>query len=287
MNIAWSKLALLPAPVRLLVFLLLLLLLWLPIALPIALLESDPNTVTIATMSVLLIEFLVWVQIWGRKVHRNTRILHTYGLVRSSQNGLELLLGLAIGLLSLGFMFGVQGGLGWVAWQPIALVPFLKITLEGLLTGFGTGLAEELVFRGWILDELERDYSNSVSLWASSLTFACLHFIKPVSEIIRTFPQFPGLVLLGLALVWAKRSTRHSAYPGGRLGLPIGLHAGLVWGYYLIAVGQLVTYPHQVPEWVTGIDQNPLSGIVGLIVLSSIAGAMYWQSHVNYQIHKS
>jgi len=30
--------------------------------------------------------------------------------------------------------------------------------------------------------------------------------------------------------------------------LPIGLHSGLVWGYYIINVGQLVEYSGQVPD---------------------------------------
>lgn len=285
MSFAGSKLARLPAPVRLLVFLLVLLLLWLPIAVPIALALPDANARTIATMTALFVEFLVWIQLWGRRVHQDARILSTYGLVRSQQNTLELLLGLALGLISLCLMFGVQGGMGWIEWQPAGL-SLLKVTLEGLLTGFGTGLAEELVFRGWILDELERDYNPGISLWANSLIFACLHFIKPIPEIIRTFPQFPGLVLLGLALVWAKRSTRHPTCPNGRLGLSIGLHSGLVWGYYIIHVGSLTEYTNQASDWLTGIDQNPLAGAVGLIVLTGIAGLMRWHSQVSQRVNK-
>ena len=82
---------------------------------------------------------------------------------------------------------------------------------------------------------------------------------------IRTGAQFPGLLLLGLNLVWAKGSTR------GRLGFPIGLHGGLVWGYYIVNVGQLIGYEQHVPSWVTGIDGNPLAGLVGLISLGAIA----------------
>ncbi|MEQ8960279.1 MAG: CPBP family intramembrane glutamate endopeptidase, partial [Coleofasciculus sp. C2-GNP5-27] len=79
-----------------------------------------------------------------------------------------------------------------------------------------------------------------------------------------TLPGFPGLVLLGLTLVWAKRGQ-------GRLGLPIGLHAGLVWGYYLINVGQLVQYSGQVSPWITGVDGNPIAGVMGLAFLMVLA----------------
>lgn len=278
------NLACFPVPVRLVAFLLVLALLWLPIAAPIALLVPDTNVVTIATMSILLVEFLVIVRYWGERVHGDARIFQTYGLVRSPQTGRELLAGLGLGLGCLGLVFGVQGQLGWIEWQPVSLLFLLKVTLEGLLTGLGTGFAEELVFRGWVLDELKRDYSARTALWGSSLIFAVLHFIKPISEIIRTFPQFPGLFLLGLSLVWAKRSTRDLNHPYGRLGLPIGLHAGLVWGYYIIQVGRLATYNANVPEWLTGIDKNPLAGTVGLIVLTVLAGLMQWRSKLNARI---
>lgn len=257
---------------RLLAFLLALVLAWLPIAALLLWVIPDANTETIATMSLLFVGFLIGIRQWGRRVHQDPRIFQTYGLVWTQQNGRELLAGLGLGLSNLFGLFLIQGWLHWVAWQPISAAWLTRVILEGLLTGLGTGFAEELVFRGWVLDELERDYSPKTALWGSSLLFAVLHFLKPITEIIRTFPQFPGLLLLGLALVWAKRSTR------GRLGLPIGLHGGLVWGYYIVHVGALVSYTEQVPEWVTGIDQNPLAGVSGLVLLSGLAAGMKWRS---------
>ena len=58
-----------------------------------------------------------------------------------------------------------------------------------------------------------------------------------------------------------------------RLGLS-GLHAGLVWGYYIINVGELVRYSGSVPDWVTGINGNPLAGAIGLLFLSVLAVGM-------------
>lgn len=130
---------------------------------------------------------------------------------------------------------------------------------------FGVGLAEELLFRGWLVDELQWDYGPNVSLWLSSTLYALLHFVKPFAEIWRTSPSFPGLLLLGLMLGWTRIARK------GRLGFPIGLHAGLVWGYYVINVGDLVLYTSQVPVWVTGIDRNPLAGSMGLLFLGLIA----------------
>ncbi|WP_225931146.1 CPBP family intramembrane glutamic endopeptidase [Leptolyngbya sp. 7M] len=270
-----------PAPLRIVAFLLLLGIIWLPFAIPIALWSRDPNQTTIWAMMVLFVEFLLLVRWWGRQIHHERQVFQTYGLTLNRISLVEGLQGLGWGTASLLLLFLVQSLVGWVSWRP-PQVSFGQIILEGLLVALGVGLAEELVFRGWILDELQRDYSPGVALWANSGVFAALHFIKPLPEIIRTFPQFPGLVLLGAILVWMKRSTRSQQRTAvklithnGRLGLPIGFHAGLVWGYYLLKVGGLVTLTNRVPAWVTGIDENPLAGLVGLLFLASLA--IYWR----------
>ncbi|MEG5043967.1 CPBP family intramembrane glutamic endopeptidase [Microcoleus sp. B4-C1] len=255
-----------PFPLRVIIFLLILLAIWLPLAAPIYLLVKDSNLATILTMGLLFTEFLFLVPRWGKQVYGQTQLLKSYGLINTRKNGLELLIGLAIGLLLTFSLFVVQWLFGLVAWQNSDNLP--RIIAEGLLSALGVGFAEELVFRGWLLDELQRDYNYKISLWVNSLVFALSHFIKPVAAMLQSWPQFPGLLLLGLILVWGKRSRQN------RLGLSIGLHAGLIWGYYIINIGQLVRYSGSVPDWVTGVNGNPLAGAVGLLFLSVLALGM-------------
>ncbi|HEY9781589.1 MAG TPA: type II CAAX endopeptidase family protein [Leptolyngbyaceae cyanobacterium] len=256
-----------PAPVRLGIFVLALLVLWLPIAAPIYWLVHDQNLVNILTLPLLYGEFILLLRLWGKYVHLQPRVLRQYGLERTGQNSKELLIGLGTGITAVVCLFLVEGWLGWLRWQqPAIFLP--QLILEGLVVALGYGLAEELLFRGWLLDELQRDYRPGVALWTNALIFAMLHFLKPLAEIVRTMPQFPALVLLGLTLVWAKRSSN------GRLGLPIGLHAGLICGYYIINVGQLVKYSGRVSEWIVGVDRNPLAGMMGLLFLGAIAIGM-------------
>ncbi|MEG3901265.1 CPBP family intramembrane metalloprotease [Microcoleus sp. B4-C5] len=255
-----------PFPLRVIIFLLILLAIWLPLAAPIYLLVKDSNLATILTMGLLFTEFLFLVPRWGKQVYGQTQLLKSYGLINTRKNGFELLIGLAIGLLLTFSLFVVQWLFGLVAWQNSDNLP--RIIAEGLLSALGVGFAEELVFRGWLLDELQRDYNYKISLWVNSLVFALSHFIKPVAAMLQSWPQFPGLLLLGLILVWGKRSRQN------RLGLSIGLHAGLIWGYYIIKIGQLVRYSGSVPDWVTGVNGNPLAGAVGLLFLSVLALGM-------------
>ncbi|MBD1928946.1 CPBP family intramembrane metalloprotease [Trichocoleus sp. FACHB-90] len=256
---------------RLGLFVLSLLSIWLPLAAPIYIFVKDSNLATILTMGLLFVEFLLLLRFWGQNVYQQSNLLRSYGLQGTRRNGLEILSGLGVGVIITFSLFWLEGLLGWLVWQsPTVVLP--RLVVEGLASALGIGLAEELVFRGWLLDELERDYRPGVVLWADVLIFALLHFLKPPAEILRTLPGFPGLILFGLTLVWAKRGSK------GRLGLSIGLHAGMVWGYYIINVGQMVQYSGRVSDWITGVDKNPLAGAMGLMFLGVLALLMRMRS---------
>ena len=256
--------------VRIASFLICLVAIWLPLATPIyLLLNENPNLVTILTMGLLFVEFLFLLQFWGQYVDREPNLLATYGLVWTRKNGIELVNGLAIGFCFCWSLFILEAILGWIEFNTSSVV-LVRIIAEGLLSALGIGLAEELFFRGWILGELQRDYQRETTAWINAAIFALAHFIKPIAEIMRTFITFPALFILGLTLVWAKWKK------GDRLGIAIGIHSGLVWGYYILNVGQLLQYTEKVPVWITGIDGNPIAGLMGLSFLSVLA---LWMRH--------
>ena len=260
--LGFKKISKFPAPVRILLFIGVLSFLWLPLALPIYwLLREDSNLATIMTMLLLFIELLFFWRFWGSSVHGRAKVYADYGLTRSRKNIAEFAKGLTIGFWFCLSLFILEAVLGWLE---VVAFPSLLTIIEGLLSAVGIGLAEELLFRGWLLDELHRDYGKKASIYLSAGIFAWGHFLKPIEEIIRTAVTFPALLLLGIALVLAKY--QH----GDRLGISIGIHAGLVWGYYIVNVGQIIEYTNQVPAWVTGIDGNPIAGVMGLIFLSSL-----------------
>lgn len=254
-------------------FLLVLVLLWLPgLALIYLVMGStqnleDPGTknlLSILTMGLLAIEFIALLPWWGKKVYQHPHLYQRYGLVFTRQNGLLLLKGLAIGA---GFAFGLfitQGLLGWLSWQSPRL-PLIQLALEGSATALGVGLAEGLFFRGWMLDELERDYPPKIALIADAGLYAALHFLKPIPVILASIPEFPGLYLLGTIVIIAKRQNSNL------LGMSIGLHAGMVWAYYIVNVGNMVKYSGRISDWITGINGNPISGLLGLIFLGILA----------------
>jgi hypothetical protein len=255
MRINFAQVAQRSAPIRLGCFVLTLLLIWLPLALPIYLFIKDANLVTILTMVLLYVEFIILLQLWGKQVYKQPQILKEYGLEISRKNGVELLRGLAMGILGLIGLYVLQGVIGWLVWQKPAML-LSRLILEGLIVSLFYGFAEELLFRGWLLVELQRDYHRRTAMWIDALLFATLHF---------RLIQFPALLVLGLLQVWGKQWCRE------RLGLPIGYHAGIIWGFYIINVGNMVKYTNKVPQWITGVDNNPLQGLLSLIFLGGTA----------------
>lgn len=83
----------------------------------------------------------------------------------------------------------------------------------------------------------------------------------------------PGLFLLSLALA----SLRFRF--GGHLAFPIGLHTGMVAGNQLFnAYGMAHRCSEGAPGWVSGVGatyNNPLAGVVAIVLLSCIVFAAY------------
>ncbi|NJM98983.1 MAG: CPBP family intramembrane metalloprotease [Phormidesmis sp. RL_2_1] len=268
---------------RILVFLVVLALPWLPGFVLLSWLGNAFNisgATGILSLVLLYAGFLWGLPRWGQRIHHWRKPFRHCGLIFQAQTVRDLAIALVIGVMGVFALFGLETLLGWAS--PTQPSPLLyRFVVEGLAMALSVGFAEEMLFRGWVLAELEKNYSSTPSLIMSALFFAGTHFIKPWAEIVRTFPQFFGLLALGLALVWARRTQTPTlgrspirnlpAQGATRIGYPIGLHAGLIWGYYIVNVGGLSQYTGLVPEWVTGIDSNPLAGALGIILLGLIA----------------
>lgn len=139
--------------------------------------------------------------------------------------------------------------------------------LNALALLLGVGFAEELLFRGWLWGELERLAGPQRAIGLQAAFFALVHpwyrlsGIEPITLLI-------GLVLLGLALALQRRAD------GGVLWGAVGLHGGLVGGWFALQAGLLQISP-AAPAWLIGPGSpspNPIGGLLGLAGL----GALLW-----------
>lgn len=251
---------------RLIFFLIALVGLWLPAALAWLLVTGwRPGIAfdTLAPMQLLGISVILYAAILGLLwfiAHRiDGRSLDQFGLTGDLANLKLLGLGLAFGWSGLVLLLVLEGALGWLRWDGSGLEKFGQFFAEGLLVGLAVGSIEELLFRGFLIHTIERRYGLVTAWTGSALIFALTHFLKALAVILATWPQFPGLVAMGLVLALARYQG------GGRLGLCVGLHAGWVWAYYVVNTLDLVVYDRPgIPEWLTGIGHNPLAGLTGL-----------------------
>jgi MYXO-CTERM domain-containing protein len=162
----------------------------------------------------------------------------------------------AAALLAL-VVIGLQlaGALAWPLHTSVAVL------LNGLALALGVGFAEELLFRGWLLGELGLKLGSQRALWLQAALFSLVHtrFNLPPLQLLGLLG---GLLLLGLALGLQRRAD------GGLLWGAIGLHGGLVGGWFLFQQG-LVEVSATAPSWLIG-PANPIGGLLGWLGLGGL-----------------
>lgn len=275
----WSRLAKQPPLIRVVAFLGSAVLLWFPLAWPLYRLSAQgrlPGGDLIPT-ALLYLVFVALLPSWERHVHRSSRPWSALGFTGANRLGRGLWQGSAIGIASIVLLVLLQLGLGGAVLDNTTIVngQLFTIALTGALAALAVGWSEELLFRGWLLRELEEGCSPGLALIINSAIFALAHFIKPLDVMIAMLPQFLGLLLLGIILVWARRIVLHPLPLRSSLGHAVGLHSGLVWGYYLLNVGGLTQSTGRLPDWVMGLDGNPLAGLLGIGLLLGLAAVFY------------
>lgn len=285
-----SRLARQPPLLRVLVFIVTIVLVWLPLALPLYWASAQgklPGGDLLPT-ALLYGVFLLGLPRWQRRVHQTYHGWQLLGFTGGPRLGRGLTLGLGLGVISFGILVGVELALGWATLnsQSLQVSSLVATALLGALTAVAVAWAEELLFRGWLLWELEQGGSPGLALVLNSLIFALVHFIKPLATLLALLPQLLGLWLLGMVLVWARRLALPPLPRQTTLGVAVGLHGGLVWGYYLIDVADLLQVTGRVPVWVTGVGGNPLAGLLGITLLGGLAVLLYRWSHAPVSMAK-
>ncbi|ABM71598.1 Abortive infection protein [Prochlorococcus marinus str. MIT 9515] len=137
-----------------------------------------------------------------------------------------------------------------------------EILLNSLVLIIGIGFAEELIFRGWLLEELKNQYGFKKACIIQSLVFSMAHtgFDMPFWQMISILF---GLFLLGILLSIIRIKDDNSLWGCA------GMHGGLVGIWFLMNNG-LVEISLDAPNWLIGpgyINTNPLGGFYGISLL--------------------
>ncbi len=147
----------------------------------------------------------------------------------------------------------VGGGARWIGNSSFSGL------LNAFLLGTGVGFAEELIFRGWLLGELNELLPPSWGLVVQALVFSLIH-LRMDQGLWPMLSLLMGLFLLGLFLAIRRK------LDGGLIWGCIGIHGGLVGGWLFINLGLLQFSPN-APVWLIGpggLNPNPLGGMVAI-----------------------
>jgi len=132
------------------------------------------------------------------------------------------------------------------------------IFINAIFLIIGVGFAEELIFRGWLLEELKNQFGLKKAVIAQASIFSIVHigFDLPFWQMTSILT---GLFLLGILLSLIRLKDKNSLWGC------IGLHGGLV-GLWFITNNGLLDISKDYPKWIFG-PGNPLGGIIGIFIM--------------------
>ena len=151
---------------------------------------------------------------------------------------------------------------GWGIWQGKISTDIL---INSLLLIIGVGFAEELIFRGWLLEELKNQFGIEKAIIFQASIFSIVHigFDMPLWEMICILC---GLFILGILLALIRLKDSNSLWGS------IGLHGGLV-GLWFLANNGLIEISKEAPTWLVGpgnLNTNPLGGLFAITLLLAL-----------------
>ncbi len=151
---------------------------------------------------------------------------------------------------------------GWVD-----RIDYIKITqvLNAILLIVGIVFAEEIVFRGWLMEEMVLLLGLRRGIIFQSIIFSLAHYRSDI-DFLALIPFLSGLFLFGLVL------TLRRTIDKGSLWGCIGLHGGLVGIWYLFDSG-MVVFSIDTPYFLLGPSKNmvnPIGSVIGITILLMI-----------------
>jgi membrane protease YdiL (CAAX protease family) len=212
------------------------------------------------------------VYVWRRRADKKSFLSLGFGHTHGWWQELSLGIGLVALMWTFIFVFALSS-------MSIS-IEGMRIDPASLVGGVGLGLAfvvlvglnEELDARGYVLQNLSEGVGFTRAVVVSALYFGFLHLLNPGASL----PSTLGVTLFGVLSALGYWAT-------GRLWMPIGMHAawnffeGPIYGFLVsgINVGGLFVLQVNGPEWLTGGRFGPEAGLLTMVPMLIMIGAIY------------
>ena len=223
--------------------------------------EISSNDLSIIGTIITFFLFLIILPSWGRSRWKTNNLWFYIGL--DFKNKLLALKFFIIGLIWSAFILSIYliflFCCGWI--DNFNFID-LRYFLNALILVAGIVFVEEIIFRGWLLEEMVLLFGLKRGIFFQSAIFSLAHYRSDIS-LIALITFFIGLFLFGIVL------TIRRVFDKGKLWGSIGLHGGLVGIWYLFYSG-MVTFSDDIPYYFLGPSKdmvNPIGSFLGIIIL--------------------
>ncbi|HEY44399.1 MAG TPA: CPBP family intramembrane metalloprotease [Anaerolineae bacterium] len=235
-------------------------------------LEIGDETINVAGLQLLIIALATWIA----RRYLDRRSFRSLGFKWDTLSLRDLAFGFFVPALLMGSIFALEWWVGWlrierVMWKepsPSTLISVLNVLVAFIAVGF----YEELLFRGYRLQNLIEGLNLPWALVISSALFALAHLPNPHSSWASTL----GLFAAGFFMAYGWIRT-------GRLWLSIGLHIG--WNFFEgpifgfpvsgLNFSQMIHQSNVGPVLITGGVFGPEAGLV-ILPAMAVGALMIW-----------
>ena len=235
-------------------------------AAPLFLLGLTAEQVSLTGTLVSFALFLGLMPIWARDRWDQGRAFLFLGLRRQRfQRELSLIVlikGCLLAVALLGLIVIPLTSNGWATWEAHPSLPTL---MNALLLSLSVGLAEELIFRGWLQSELLHLLGPTRAVVGQAMVFSLVHTRFNLG-LAGMLSLLMGLFLLGLLLSLLRENAR------GSLWAPVGLHGTLVGGWFVLQ-SDLLSIRDDAPIWLVGPGAphaNPIGSSVAIVAITAV-----------------
>ncbi len=223
--------------------------------------DISSNNLSVIGTIITFILFLCALPSWGSNRWNTNNLWESIGLDFNDKfKTLNIFLsGFIFSLFLLSILILFLFLCGWIdRFDNIKLIELLN----AILLIVGIVFAEEIVFRGWLMEEMVLLFGLKRGIMIQSAIFSLAHYRSDIG-LFALIPFFIGLFLFGLVL------TLRRTIDKGSLWGCIGLHGGLVGIWYLFDSGMLI-FSIDTPYFLLGPSKdmvNPIGSVLGIIIL--------------------
>jgi membrane protease YdiL (CAAX protease family) len=221
----------------------------------------------------------------GLEVNKKSMMDLVFGfLLSGAMAGSFFLILQATGLIEFhGFNLGVDNGLaqdksGFVQFMSVISIGSLGLLLlEHILVGYW----EELVFRGYLFQNMVAGMGLSLAILVSCLIYGLIHAGNPNAGILSS----SIIVMFGFLRLYGYLSTK-------LLWLPIGMHIG--WNFFQGPVFGFAASGHKMatlfnvtqngPDWLTGGEFGPEASIIVIPIVIGTLFVIRWWAQKQYPL---